>query len=125
MENKLFIAKLTMKGGRLVFKKATDLSLFNMLASQLKEGDSVEQCIAFGLQDGTLQQISKIHAMIRDVAKETGNTFSATKIEIKKQCGLVTMGGEIKSFGDASFEELSDIIQHLIEVGDFIGIQLR
>lgn len=114
-----------MKNGRLAFKKATDLSLFNHLASQLKEGQSVEQMISFGLEDGLLSQISKVHAMIRDIAKETGNTFQATKVDIKKQYGIITLGGELKSFGDCSFQELSDVIQHCIELGDFLGIQLR
>lgn len=125
MESKLFIAKLQMKGGRLVFKKATDLSLFNHLASQLKENDVVEQMISFGLQDGTLDQLSKVHACIRDIAKETGNTFAATKVDIKKQCGLIGMGGEVKSFGDCSFQELSDCIQYCVEIGDFLNINLR
>lgn len=125
MESKLFIAKLVMKNGRLAFKKATDLSLFNMLARQLKEGQSVEQMISFGLEDGTLSQIAKVHACIRDIAKETGDTFTATKVSIKKQCGLIAMGGDVKSFGDCSFSELSDCIHHCVEIGTFLGIDLK
>ncbi len=112
------------KNGRLQFKNAVDLSMFQKLTAQLKEGAVIEQMTSFNHEDGILSQLSKVHAMIKDIAKETGNTVSATKVEIKKQCGLVTMGGDVKSFGDASFEELSDCIQHCIEVGQFLGINL-
>lgn len=125
MENKLLITKLIKKNGRLVFKNASDQSLFAHLASQMKEGQVVTQMTDFENSDALLSQISKVHAMIREISKETGDTFQATKVTIKKQCGLVTLGGELKSFADCNFQEMSDVIQHLIETGDFIGINLR
>lgn len=125
MENKLLIVKLIKRNGRLQFKNAADLSTFQALVGQMKEGEVIEQMTNFSHQDGMLSQIAKVHAMIKDIAKETGDTVQNTKKSIKKQAGLVTLNGDLKSFGDCSFQELSDVIQMLIETGDFLNLNLR
>lgn len=125
MENKLLVAKLIKKNGRLVFKSKEDQVLFLKFADSLREGTVVEQLTNFEKDDGKLSQIAKVHAMIKDIANETGDTVTNTKMEIKRRCGLVGMKGDVKSFGDCSFQELSDVIQTLVEMGDFLNLNLR
>ncbi len=123
MAGKLLITKLIKKNGRLIFKNGKDLSLFNQWASQLREGQVIEQYTNFEADDGTLDQLAKVHAMIADIAQETGETKANIKITTKKDCDLILMGGDLKSFGDCSREELGDVIQYLKDQCDFVGIK--
>ena len=125
MENKLLIAKLIKKNGRLVFRLKEDQALFLKFADSMREGQTCEQLTNFEKDDGKLSQIAKVHAMIKDIANETGDTVQNTKLETKRRCGLVGMQGDVKSFADCSFQELSDVIQTLIEMGDFLNLNLR
>lgn len=120
---KLLIAKLIKKNGQIVFKNEKDLSLFQLYASQLREGCVIEQYTNFEADDGSLNQLAKIHAMISDIANETGETKSKIKKQVKRDCDLIEMNGELKSFGSCSKEELGDVIQHLTDLGDFLSIK--
>jgi hypothetical protein len=80
------------------------------------------------LDDGTLTQIAKVKACIRELAKETGSTFESTERDIKIASGLCfDKDGEAycRSFADCSKDELSLTIQTIIERGDFVGINFR
>ena len=73
--------------------------------------------------DGSLAQLAKIHAMIRDLSLHTGYSFEDSKLIIKHKAGLCiekTIEGEkflyCKSLGDCSKQELSLVIQAIEEV---------
>lgn len=123
--SKPFVYKLIKKNGRLVFKNNSDLKTFQELTDKLREGTVIEQMTIFDRDDGSLAQIAKVKAMIRDLAKEIGDTFLNTEVAVKKECGLIDLKGDVRSFGDCSKEELSDVIQHLIQRGEWIGINLN
>lgn len=125
MQNKPFVAKLIKKNGRLIFKSKSDQEMFLKLAGQLREGAVVEQMTDFNRDDGTLGQLAAVHAMIKSIATEVGETALNVKLQIKKDCGLFDLEGNPKSFAICSRDELNDVKQTLIERGDFIGINLR
>ncbi len=95
-------------------------------------GQTVNIFMEANKDDGTLDQLAKIHVCIRAISTETGETFEKTKLDITKMSGLCFVtpyNGEnilyCKSLGDASKEELSLVIETIIEVGDTLGINFR
>lgn len=125
MQNKPFVAKLIKKNGRLVFKSKSEQVMFLKLADQLREGAVIEQMTDFNGDDGTLGQLAAVHAMIKTIATEVGDTSTNVKLQIKKDCGLFDLEGNPKSFAICSREELNDVKQTLIDRGDFLGLNLR
>ena len=75
---------------------------------------------------GTLPQLAKIHAMIREIAEFTKQGFNETKDNIKEVCGIFNIVSskpyqkKLKSFGDCSIEELNMVINKLIEIQNII-----
>ena len=74
--------------------------------------------------DGTLPQLAKLHAMIRELALHIGEPFEDMKLLVKDKAGLClareVAGKEYflaKSFGECSREELSLAIQAAIDIG--------
>lgn len=81
---------------------------------------------------GTLAQLAKIHACIRELAKENGDSFEDMKFNIKRMSGLCIkkkIDDEYymvcKSFADASKEELALVIQAITEVGITLNINFQ
>lgn len=97
------------------------------------EPDQTVECFfETNKDDGTLDQLAKVHVCIRELAKETGATFEEMKLEVKKRAGLcftTDFNGErvlfCKSLGDASKEELSLLMEAIITLGDFNNINFR
>jgi len=105
---------------------------YKMFLDSMEEGDIADVFLEFSEDDGTLAQLAKIHACIRELAKETGDTYADMKLTIKRECGLCVkkeFEGEMymicRSFGDASLEELSLAIQAIITAGEMVGINFN
>jgi len=91
---------------------------------QLSEGETVEYYITkiTDENDHTLGQLAKVHAMIKELARETGHGFQEMKDTVKEKAGLVDPASkEYKSFSVCSKKELSDAIQVCIEIGSLVG----
>ena len=102
--------------------------LYDSWIKELPEGTKIEIFASVSGEDGTNAQLAKIHAMIREVANEVGHTFQEMKLEVKRKTGLCfNKDGQeyCKSFKDCSKQELNLVIQALIEIGDFTGVNLR
>ncbi len=102
--------------------------LYDSWDKELPEGTKVETFVSVAGEDGTNAQLAKIHAMIREVANEVGHTFAEIKLEAKRNTGLCFVRDKqeyCKSFKDCSKQELNLVIQSLIEMGDFTGVNLR
>ena len=103
-------------------------TLYNNWLKELPEGTKIEIFASISGEDGTNAQLAKIHAMIRELANEIGNTFEEMKTETKRRAGLCFVRDKqeyCKSFKDCSKQELNLVIQALIEMGDFTGVNLR
>jgi len=128
----IFNTTLKKFGDKLIYSKQADEVLYREFVNKLEEGHLIQVFFDASKDDGTLAQIAKIKVCIRELAKETGDTFEDTEISIKKASGLCitrVIDGEryiiIKSFGDCSKTDLSLAIQTIIQRGDFLGINFR
>ena len=77
--------------------------------------------------DHSVAQLAKVHACIRELAKESGYTFEEMKVLIKERSGLCYDAGDAtlcKSFADCSKDELVLAIEACVEVGKIYNINL-
>lgn len=104
-------------------------TIFEEFIKNVKEGQEVEFFYQSMKDDGTNLQLAKIHPCIRELANDSGTTFAEMKKNIKREAGLCwrnNRGAEYcASFGDVSKEDLGLVIQAIIEIGDFVGINFR
>jgi len=127
-----FIAKI--EEGKCSLHPATPAaaSKYKLFLESMQHDQRAEIFIESNADTGTLPQIAKIHACIRELSKDLGYTFEDMKLEVKKMSGLCVekvINGEkylvCKSFGDASIDELALTIQSIIEIGDTVNINFR
>lgn len=122
--------------GKFIYKNGKispiDSTRFNLFKNTLQEDQLLDVLFEVTSDTGTLSQLAKLHVCIRQLAIESGTTFEDMKFEIKRNSGLCVKkeyNGEkywiCKSFADCSKEELMLSMQTVIEVGDFIGVNLR
>jgi hypothetical protein len=105
---------------------------YNEFVKHLEVGQIIDIFLEAYKDDGTLAQLAKAHVCIRELAKETGETFEKTKFDILKMsgmCFITEIDGErvlfCKSLGDASKEELGLVIESIVQAGDTVGINFR
>jgi len=127
----MFSAKFVKKEGKLTYKSDKDGIVYKNFIASIKEGQEVDMFISVPGKGGSYAQISKIHACVREMAKESGYTFEEMKKIVKKQAGLcfdVNDEGKqlemCKSFAECSNDELSQAIQACIEIGLEYNINL-
>lgn len=122
-----FNGKYIKRAGRLesslTFKKQ-----YEKFVSSLPEDMQVEVFFEATHDDGTLPQLAKLHAMIRELSIHIGESVENMKMLVKDRAGLCiarTVSGKeyflAKSFGDCSKEELSLAIQAAIEIGQEVN----
>ena len=109
-----------------------DLKKHDDFLNELVEGQIVDGFYDANKDDGTLAQLAKIHACIRQIAIDTGDNFEDLKFEVKKMSGLCVakeINGEkflvCKSFSKCSKEELGLVIETIVQIGDTVGINFR
>lgn len=121
---KIFNATLVKKDGKLEHVLDSKGELYKEFVSSIEEGTKVEIFLDVSGTAGSKAQLAKIHAMIRQLAEDTGNDFDSLKQFVKEKAGL-KITGEVKSFADCDSVELNSIIQIIIKYGDFAGSNLR
>ena len=122
----MYTGKLKVVQGKLVHTRISDKEKYDRLIKSLPEGTEIEVYMDLVTDDGSLAQIAKVHAMIRDIANFTGNSVAGTKLLVKKEASLCFVHDEelvCKSFGDCSKDELGLAIQACIDIG--IKIMLK
>ena len=110
------------RGDELKYEQGVDKIKFKMFKDSLKEGEVIEILANRTSGDGSLAQLSKLHASIREIAKFVGSTVQDEKLRLKKKAGFCihkTIDGEhylyCKSFGDCTRDEL-DYVINIVEV---------
>jgi hypothetical protein len=104
--------KFIKKDGKLVFAHPQDKLAYEIFVEKLKEGDKVDMFIEVSNPDHSKAQLAKVHACIRELAKESGYTFEEMKLVVKEHAGLAG-----KSFGDCSKSDLMLAIEACIQIG--------
>jgi hypothetical protein len=123
----MFSFKLTKKNGNLVHINESTKISYQLFLDKLQDGQEVEVFMGLTSDNGSLAQLAKVHACIRELAKECGYTFDEMKFIVKKHSGLCYDGGGAeycKSFKDCSKEELAMAIESAIELGKDLNINL-
>jgi hypothetical protein len=124
MNHQPFNGKFIKRNGRLEFPSLAISKQHEQFISDVPDGTIVEFFFEVQHDDGTLPQLAKLHAMIRELSLHVGEPFSDMKLLIKDKAGLClsreVSGKEYflaKSFGECSREELSLAIQAAIDIG--------
>lgn len=123
----MFSFKLTKTNGKLVYINENTKISYQLFLDKLQEGQEVEVFMGLTSDTGSLAQLAKVHACIRELAKETGYTFEEMKFIVKKHSGLCYDGGGAeycKSFKDCSKDELAMAIESAIELGRDLNLNL-
>jgi hypothetical protein len=123
----MFSFKLIKKNGKLVYINEKTKITYQLFLDKLQEGQEVEVFMGLTSDSGSLAQLAKVHACIRELAKESGYTFEEMKFIVKKHSGLCYDGGGAeycKSFKDCSKDELAMAIESAIELGRDLNINL-
>lgn len=110
--------------GKLKLLSSEDAAKYFQFEKDLAEGEIVEVYITkiVNEDDKTSGQLAKVHACIRELARETGHTFEEMKQTVKEKAGLIDPASkEYKSFADCNKKELSDAIQICVEIGNIVG----
>ena len=123
-----FNVKYIKQKGLLTHSSLAAAKQFEMFVSKVPDGQIVEFFYEIQHDDGTLPQLAKIHAMLKELSTHIGETVENMKLLVKDKAGLCiareVAGKEYflaKSFGDCSRDELSLAIQAIIEIGQEVN----
>jgi len=112
--------KLIKKNGKLIFVDNKEKLAYQIFLDKIKEGQKLEMYIDLADADHSKAQLAKVHACIRELAKESGYTFEEMKALVKESSGLGN-----KSFADASKDDLMLAIEACIEIGKELNVNLQ
>ena len=116
----MFSGRLIKKNGKLTYASPQDKLAYDIFISKLEEDQIVEMYLDLASADHSKAQLAKVHACIREMAKESGYTFDEMKCLVKDHAGLAYKDGlmiNYKSFGDCSKDELMLAIEACIQIG--------
>ena len=71
----MFTVKLIKQDGKLVYPNDKSKLNYQLFLDKLPEGQQVEMFIGLADTDHSVAQLAKVHACIRELARETGHTF--------------------------------------------------
>jgi hypothetical protein len=123
----MFTGKLVKKDGKLTYEDDKSKLAYQIFLDKIPEGQKVEMYIDLANTDHSKAQLAKVHACIRELAKESGYTFEEMKLLVKKQSGLcIESEGQLecKSFADCSKDELMLSIEACIAIGRELNVNL-
>jgi hypothetical protein len=122
------VVSFVKKDGTLQMSDKMQKAIYDQFKGQIAEGQKIEAFFDITLDDGSLAQLAKVHAMVRDLAIHTGNSFDNMKLLVKDQAGLCVTreieGKEFfhcKSFGECSRNELALAIEACNELAEKTG----
>lgn len=119
--------KMKFINGVLTPSEKIDLYKYNLLKNTIPQDKNIEVYIIYSEGEiGTLAQLAKVHAMIKEIAEFTKQDFFSVKNNIKESCGLFNITSTtpytktLKSFGDCTIDELSTAISKCDEILNII-----
>ena len=104
--------KLIKKNGKLTYLEPKDKLAYEIFEDKIQEGQKVDMYLDLADADHSKAQLAKVHACIRELAKESGYTFEEMKEIVKVRSGV-----DDKSFADCSKDELMLAIECCIQIG--------
>jgi hypothetical protein len=116
----MFSGKFIKKNGKLIFDHPKDKLAYEIFVEKIPEGQVIDMYIDVVGLDHSKAQLAKVHACIRELAKESGYTFDEMKCLVKDHAGLAYKEGMMityKSFADCSKDELMLAIEACLQIG--------
>ncbi len=127
----ILVGKYKKERGLLKPTTISSMKQYEEFVSNIPDGSLVEFFYELQHDDGTLPQLAKLHAMIKQLATHIGETAENMKLLVKDRAGLCiareVSGKEYflaKSFAECSKEELSLAIQAAQEIGEEVNYPL-
>jgi len=124
----MFSGKFIKKNGKLIYATPQDALAYEIFVDKLSEGQKVDMYFDLIGADHSKAQLAKVHACIRELAKEGGYTFDEMKALVKQQAGLCSDNNgvyECKSFAECTKDELMFAIEACIQIGrDYYNLNL-
>ena len=120
MSKQVLSIQFNVKEGKLVPRNDLMKEQYKIFLSQIQNGDIVDCVMELVSPTNTKAQLAKIHACINELAKEQGCSPAEMKIQVKDRSGLAD-----KSFADCSKEQLSEVIETILEIGRFLNINFQ
>jgi len=108
----MFSGKFIKKNGKLTYATPQDKLAYEIFVDKIQEEQIVDMYLDLASADHSKAQLAKVHACIRELAKESGYTFDEMKIVVKEAAGL-----EGKSFAECSKEDIMLAIEACIQIG--------
>jgi hypothetical protein len=108
----MYIGKYIKKNGKITHNSLEDKTKYDIFLNKISEGQVLDMYIDLANADHSKAQLAKVHACIREMAKESGYTFEEMKNVIKEYTGL-----EGKSFAECSKDDLTLAIEACIQIG--------
>ena len=128
MSKQVLAITLNKKNGQLVMPNALSKEKYKIFLASLQEGDKVEALFELKTEDNTKAQLAKIHVCIAEIASEQGDDKISVKNDLKHRCGMSFKDEKgvlrYQSFGQCSKDELSDVIEVIIQMGNFLNMNL-
>ena len=124
----MFLGNLVKKNSKLGYSNGKDKLLYELFLNSINEGEEVEIFICKKGDKASTAQIAKVHACIRELAKESGYTFEEMKDIVKGNAGLCSTSESAdycKSFANCSKDELMLAIEACIEIGKSLNVNLQ
>jgi hypothetical protein len=125
---KTCVIKFKKVNGKLAPKDGIMKHRLQEFIANLSDDDEIDCLLEADEPNNTKAQLAKIHVMIKEISDETGEDVKKTKRDVKDQCGLTAYvdGKKVyKSFADESKESLSNVIEKIYLIGDFLNINFR
>jgi hypothetical protein len=116
----MFSGKFIKNKGKLTFANPKDKLAYEIFVDKIPDGQIVDMYIDLASADHSKAQLAKVHACIRELAKESGYTFDEMKCLVKDHAGLAYKEGMMityKSFADCSKDELMLAIEACLQIG--------
>ena len=128
MSKQNFFSNLIKKDGELQHGIKAKQKVYNKFVKDLPEGSKVEVFYSVSGPKGSNAQLAKVYVMLRELAAEIGYSLEEMKLIVKRKSGLCfNRDGQeyCKSFGECDKQEMSTVIQTIIDCGDEVGSNLR
>lgn len=120
MSKQVLSIQFVLKDGKLTPRDELAKEKYKMFMANVQETDIVDCVMEVVSPTNTKAQLAKIHACINELAKEQGCSAIDMKVQIKDRCGL-----KDKSFKDCSKDQLSEVIESILEIGRFLNINFQ
>jgi hypothetical protein len=129
MSKQILSISFKKENGKLTPANKLMLEQYKLFVQSLPDNATVDCMMELKTKDNTKAQLAKIHVCIKEIADEQGDTVEAVKQEVKRQCGMAYKdeNGNMKydSFKDCSKQELSNVIETIIQMGHFLNVDFR